>query len=158
MIRYTYYTRWGNRNGGDCKVSSAPFHVGQRAELRRTVTEADLVNFAGVSGDFNPLHTDITYAARTRFGQRVAHGMLLGAWVSAVLGMQLPGPGAILLSCSLRFLKPTRIGDTLTVWAEVVALREDKPILTLRVGATNHHGETVAEGEAVCLWEPVDRG
>lgn len=137
-------------------MSSAPFYVGQRAELRRTVTEADLVNFAGVSGDFNPLHTDVVYAARTRFGQRVAHGMLLGAWVSAVLGTRLPGPGAILLSCSLRFLKPTRIGDTVTVWAEVAALRQDKPVVTLRVGATDLHGEALAEGEAVCLWEPVE--
>lgn len=137
-------------------MSSVPFFVGQRAELRRTVTEADLVNFAGVSGDFNPLHTDGVYAARTRFGQRVAHGMLLGAWVSAVLGMQLPGPGAILLSCSLRFLKPTRIGETVTVWAEVAKVREDKPVVTLKVGATNLQGEPLTEGEAVCLWEPVE--
>ncbi len=137
-------------------MSSAPFYVGQRAELRRTVTEADLVNFAGVSGDFNPLHTDVVYAARTRFGQRVAHGMLLGAWVSAVLGTRLPGPGAILLSCSLRFLKPTRVGDTVTVWAEVAALRQDKPVVTLRVGATDLHGEALAEGEVVCLWEPAE--
>lgn len=136
-------------------MSSVPFSVGQRAELRRTVTEADLVNFAGVSGDFNPLHTDVVYATRTRFGQRVAHGMLLGAWVSAVLGMQLPGPGAVLLSCSLRFLKPTRIGETVTVWAEVAKVREDKPVVTLKVGATNLHGEPLTEGEAVCLWEPV---
>ncbi len=140
----------------DRPVSSVPFHVGQRAEVRRTVTEADLVNFAGVSGDFNPLHTDTVYAARSRFGQRVAHGMLLGAWVSAVLGTRLPGPGAILLSCGLRFRRPTHVGDTLTVWAEVAHIRPDKPVLTLRVGCTNQHGETVAEGEAACLWEPVE--
>lgn len=135
-----------------------PFSPGQRAELRRTVTEADLVNFAGVSGDFNPLHTDAVYAAKTRFGQRVAHGLLLGSWVSAVLGTRLPGPGAILMSCSLRFLRPTRIGDTVTAWAEVAAVRNDRPVVTLRVGCTNQHGEVVAEGEAVCYWEPVEGG
>ncbi|MFN3285117.1 MAG: MaoC family dehydratase [bacterium] len=133
-----------------------PFSPGQRAELRRTVTEADVVNFAGVSGDFNPLHTDAVYAQRTRFGQRIAHGLLLGSWVSAVLGTLLPGPGAILMSCSLRFLRPTRIGDTVTAWAEVAAVRTDRPVVTLRVGCTNHHGEVVVEGEAVCYWEPVE--
>jgi 3-hydroxybutyryl-CoA dehydratase len=139
-------------------MRSVPFHPGQRAEFRRTVTEADLVNFAGVSGDFNPLHTDAVYAARSRFGQRVAHGMLLGAWISALLGTRLPGPGAILLSCGLRFRRPTRVGDTLVVWTEVVSVREDKPILHLRVGCTNQEGETVVEGEATCLWEPVEEG
>lgn len=137
-------------------MGGLPFTVGQRAELRRTVTEADLVNFAGVSGDFNPLHTDAEYASRTRFGERIAHGMLLGGWVSAVLGTRLPGPGGILVSCSLRFLRPTRIGDTVTVWVEVSGVRTDKPVVTLRVGCTNHRGEAVVEGEAVCYWEPVE--
>jgi 3-hydroxybutyryl-CoA dehydratase len=114
-------------------MRSVPFHPGQRAEFRRTVTEADLVNFAGVSGDFNPLHTDAVYAARSRFGQRVAHGML-------------------------RFRRPTRVGDTLVVWTEVASVREGKPILHLRVGCTNQEGETVVEGEAACLWEPVEEG
>jgi 3-hydroxybutyryl-CoA dehydratase len=140
----------------DGAVSGVPFAVGQRAEFRRTVTEADLVNFAGVSGDYNPLHTDVQYAGRSRFGERVAHGMLLGAYVSAVLGNRLPGPGAILLSCSLRFLRPTRVGDTVTVWVEVAGVREDKPVVTLRVGCTNQRDEPVVEGEAVCLWEPVE--
>jgi 3-hydroxybutyryl-CoA dehydratase len=136
-------------------MSALPFHPGQRAEIRRTVMEADLVAFAELSGDTNPLHTDAAYAARTRFRQRIAHGALLAGWISAVLGTRLPGPGGILMSFSLRFLRPTRVGDTVTAWAEVAAVRTDKPVVTLRVGCDNQLGETVAEGEAVCYWEPV---
>jgi 3-hydroxybutyryl-CoA dehydratase len=129
-----------------------PFRVGQRAEIARTVTEADIVAFAGLSGDYNPLHVNAEYAQHTRFGGRVAHGMLSGAFLSAVLGMHLPGPGAIFLSCQMRFVKPTRIGDTITAAAEVIEIREDKPIVTLRVWCANQHGETTVEGEAVCYY------
>ncbi|MCS7235314.1 MAG: MaoC family dehydratase [Armatimonadota bacterium] len=139
-------------------MSALPFHPGQRAEIRRTVTEADLVAFAGLSGDLNPLHTDAVYAARTRFRQRIAHGALLAGWISAVLGTRLPGPGGILMSFRLRFLRPTCVGDTVTAWAEVAAVRADKPVVTLRVGCDNQRGETVVEGEAVCYWEPVQEG
>jgi 3-hydroxybutyryl-CoA dehydratase len=78
--------------------------------------------------------------------------MLSGALLSAVLGMHLPGPGAIFLSCQMRFLKPTRIGDTITAAAEVTEIRDDKPIITLRVWCTNQQGETTVDGEAVCYY------
>lgn len=139
-------------------MATISFRVGDRASLSRTVTEADLVAFAGVSGDFNPLHTNAEYARRSRFGQRVAHGLLSGAYLSAVLGMLLPGPGAILLSIQLHFRRPVRIGDTITATAEITSIEEDRSRVTLRTVCTNQHGEVTTEGEAVCLYEPVPTG
>ncbi len=127
------------------------FKAGQRASISKTITEADVYGFAGITGDFNPLHVDAEYAHRSRFGERIAHGMLTAGLVSTVLGMRLPGPGAVYLSQSLKFLKPVKFGDTVTAAAEVAAYRQDKRVLTLRTSCTNQDGETVAEGESVLL-------
>lgn len=127
------------------------FKAGQRASISKTITEADVYGFAGITGDFNPLHVDAEYARRSRFGERIAHGMLTAGLISTVLGMRLPGPGAVYLSQSLKFLKPVKFGDTVTAAAEVAAYRQDKRVLTLRTSCTNQHGETVAEGESVLL-------
>lgn len=127
------------------------FKAGQRASISKTITEADVYGFAGITGDFNPLHVDAEYARRSRFGERIAHGMLTAGLVSTVLGMRLPGPGAVYLSQSLKFLKPVKFGDTVTAAAEVAAYRQDKRVLTLRTSCTNQDGETVAEGESVLL-------
>ncbi|QIT57336.1 MaoC family dehydratase [Aquisalimonas sp. 2447] len=102
------------------------------ASFGKTVTEADLANFAGVSTDFNPVHMDEEFAAGTRFQGRIAHGLLSGAYISAVLGMQLPGPGAIYLEQSFRFRAPVRIGDRVVSRAEVTELMPEKHIVTLR--------------------------
>lgn len=134
------------------------FTPGQKATWTKTITEADVDAFAGITGDFNPLHVDREYAARSRFGERIAHGILTAGLVSAVLGMRLPGPGGIFLSQTLKFLRPVRFGDTITAEAEVLTWRAEARILTLRTTCTNQQGETVLEGEAALLVEPVQGG
>ncbi len=133
----------------------AEFSAGQAATFSKTISEADIYAYAGISGDFNPLHVDAEFARRTRFGERIAHGMLTAGLISAVLGTRLPGPGAIYLSQTLQFVSPVRIGDTITAKAEVVAYQAEKRILTLRTTCTNQQGQYVVEGQAVLL---VDRG
>jgi len=117
----------------------------------KTITVADLDGFAAITLDTNPVHLDEAYAKTTRFGGRVAHGMLAASLVSAVLGTRLPGPGTIYLSQSLAFKGPVRIGDTLTATATVTAMRADKPIVTLATTVENQRGELVLSGEAVVL-------
>jgi 3-hydroxybutyryl-CoA dehydratase len=125
--------------------------VGQAAEMAKTVTEADIALFAGVTGDFNPVHVDAVAAAQSRFGERIAHGMLSAGFISAVIAMRLPGPGSIYLSQTLRFTKPVRIGDTVTTRVEVVEVVAPKRRLRLATVCRNQNGETVVEGEAVVL-------
>jgi acyl dehydratase len=123
--------------------------LGKRAHLSRTIPEADIKPFARLSGDHNPIHLDAAYAASTPFGERIAHGFLVGSLLSALLGTDLPGPGAIYLGQTLKFLAPVHVGDVITVTAEVIAAREDKRILTLRCDWTNQEGTPVLTGEAV---------
>jgi 3-hydroxybutyryl-CoA dehydratase len=122
--------------------------IGQCAAMSRTVTEADVVNFAGISGDMNPAHLDAVWAASGPFGARVAHGMLTASFISALLGMVLPGPGAIYLGQTLRFKAPVRIGDTITTRAEVTGLRPERRRATLRTTCHNQDGTLVLDGEA----------
>ena len=89
--------------------------VGQSASFSKTITEWDVYTFAGLSGDLNPAHINEEYAKTTRFGGRIAHGMLSAGLISAVIGMQLPGPGTIYMGQTLKFLSPVRIGDTVTI-------------------------------------------
>src|SRR6266446_5291716 len=122
--------------------------IGSKASLSRTITEDDILLFALVSGDHNPIHLDAEYAERSLFGKRIAHGFLIGSLISAVLGNDLPGPGSIYLGQTLKFLAPIHIGDTVTVTVKVVALREEKRIVTLHTECTNQHGTLVVSGEA----------
>jgi len=124
--------------------------VGQSAEADRTVGAGDIDAFAAVSGDVNPVHLDADYAATTPFGERIAHGMLAGAFISAVLGVKLPGPGAIYLSQSLRFRRPVKIGDTVTARATVTALDERRGQATLATVCLVG-GKPVVDGEAVVM-------
>lgn len=133
----------------------AEFTPGQRAAWTKTVTEADVYAFAGITGDFNPLHVDEVFASRSRFRGRIAHGMLTAGLISAVLGMRLPGPGGIFLNQTLTFLRPVRLGDTVTAEAEVLTWRQDRRILTVRTTCRNQHGEVVVEGEAALLVDPL---
>jgi len=114
--------------------------IGTQATLSRTITEDDILLFALVSGDHNPIHLDAEYAEKSLFGKRIAHGFLIGSLISAVLGNDMPGPGSIYLGQTLKFLAPIHIGDTVTVTVKVVALREDKRIITLHTDCTNQHG------------------
>lgn len=125
--------------------------VGQRASIRKTITESDVVLFGCVTGDQNPLHTDELAAGASRFGRRIAHGMLAAGLISAVLGMRMPGPGTIYLKQTLSFHKPIFINDTVTTVVEVAAIREDKPIATLTTRITNQDGVLVVEGESLVL-------
>ncbi|GAC1436076.1 MAG: MaoC family dehydratase [Ktedonobacteraceae bacterium] len=122
--------------------------IGAQATRVHMITEADIVHFADISGDHNPIHLDAEYAARSPFGERIAHGFLTGAYISAVIGMDLPGPGSIYLGQTLKFLAPVHIGDTITVNVVVTALREEKRLITLRTDCTNQKGVVVLTGEA----------
>jgi 3-hydroxybutyryl-CoA dehydratase len=124
--------------------------VGQSAELVRTVTEADIVAFAQVTGDTNPVHLDADYAATTSFGERIAHGMLSAGYISAVLGTSLPGPGAVYLSQSLTFKRPVKIGAEVTARVTVTAIDEAKARVTLDT-ACLVGGKAVVGGEAVVM-------
>jgi acyl dehydratase len=124
-------------------------YIGQKASMRKTITEADVVLFGCVTGDQNPVHTDEIAARESRFGRRIAHGMLAAGLISAVLGMRLPGPGTVYLKQSLNFRKPIYINDTVTTTVTVAALRPDKPIATLITTVTNQDGEVVVDGESL---------
>jgi 3-hydroxybutyryl-CoA dehydratase len=127
------------------------FQLGQQATFTKTVTEADVTTFAGLIGDFNPIHVDAEYARKSRFGQRVAHGMFTAGLIATVLGNKLPGPGAIHLSQQIEFLAPVFIGDTITATVEVSAWRPEKRIITLKTDAYNQAGKQVVTGKAVLL-------
>ena len=131
------------------------FTEGQTASLTRTVTAEDVERFAEASGDNNPVHLDEAFAAKSRFGRRIAHGMLSAGYISALLGTKFPGQGSIYLSQTLKFSRPVFIGDTIEVRARVTAYRADKKILTLATEAVNQNGETVTSGEAVVLVSDV---
>src|SRR5437867_12521382 len=133
-----------------------PVKVGDRAQFERTVTAEEVAAFARVTGDTNPLHTDATYAARTRFGECIAHGMLSAGYISAVLGTKLaPDCCAVYLSQTLRFMRPVKIGDTIRAMAEVKGIEPEKRTYTIETVCYNQNGEPVVKGEAVILLDPV---
>ncbi|HYM91780.1 MAG TPA: MaoC family dehydratase [bacterium] len=125
--------------------------VGRRATFSKTIGGPDIRTFAALTGDRNPLHLDEAFAGRSRFGRPIAHGMLVAGVISAALGTVLPGPGAIYLSQTLKFLRPVYPGDTITATVEVIAYRGDKGIVTLRTTCANQAGDPVVDGEAVLL-------
>src|SRR5690348_7759002 len=122
--------------------------VGQSAMFGRTVTEADIAAFAGVSGDTNPIHLHDGYARTTRFGQRIAHGMLSGSYISTVIGTKLPGPGAIYISQTMNFTAPVNIGDTAI--ATITAIDDKRRRVTLKTQCVNGE-KVVIDGEATVL-------
>ncbi len=123
---------------------------GQSAEITKVVGAADIDAFAEVSGDTNPVHLDADYAAATPFQGRIAHGMLSAAYISAVLGTKLPGPGAIYLSQSLKFRRPVKIGDPVVARVTVQALDERRGHVTFAT-VCQVDGKTVVDGEAVIM-------
>lgn len=133
-------------------MSTTALHVGMQASRTMLITNDTIQAFADLSGDRNPVHMDDEYAATTRFGRRIAHGMISAALISSVLGNDLPGTGAIYLSQSLQFKAPVFPGDTITATAVVKSLRTDKPLVTITTTCTKQDGSVVVEGEAVLLY------
>ena len=129
---------------------SHSLRVGERARLSRTITETDIVLYAGISGDTNPAHLDEVWAQATPFEGRIAHGMLTAGLISAVLGTRLPGPGTIYLEQSLAFKKPVRPGETITAEVEVVELGE-KNRVHLSTRCLDESGAVVLDGTALVL-------
>jgi 3-hydroxybutyryl-CoA dehydratase len=130
--------------------------VGHTVSFAKTVAESDIVAFAQVSGDDQPLHLDDTFGERTRFGKRIAHGMLSAAFISAVLGTRLYPSGIVIyLGQSLQFRRPVHIGDTITAHAEVLTVDAAKNVVTLRTDCTNQDGETVTRGEATVMLDDL---
>ncbi|CAN5364385.1 MaoC family dehydratase [soil metagenome] len=125
--------------------------IGQAAGFAKTITEADVVLYAGITGDLNPAHINQVEAEKSRFGGRIAHGMLSAGLISAVLGTRLPGPGTIYLEQTLRFTRPVRIGDTVTARVEVIELIEKRRRVRLATSCANQDGEVVLEGEALVM-------
>ena len=125
--------------------------IGQSAEYSKAVTEADIQMFAAVSGDVNPLHLDPEFAAGTRFGERIAHGMLTASFISAALAMELPGPGCIFMEQSLKFRLPVKIGDVITVKLTVTEMQARRKTLTMDCKAYNQHEKLVLTGTSVVI-------
>jgi 3-hydroxybutyryl-CoA dehydratase len=125
--------------------------IGDQFSTSREVTDEVIRRFADVSGDHNPIHLDEEFAAKTRFGKRIAHGMLSGAFISAVLGNEFRGMTIVYLSQTLKFIAPVFIGDTVTATATITAIREDKKIVTIETICTNQKGEAVVQGEAAIM-------
>jgi 3-hydroxybutyryl-CoA dehydratase len=123
--------------------------LGQSAEVTRTITEDDIQSFGDLSGDYNPIHFNDEWAKQTMFEGRIAHGILTAAFISAALGMYLPGTGSIYMSQSMRFLAPVRIGDTITARVEVSVLNDEKERVTLCTTCTNQENKLVLDGEAL---------
>jgi 3-hydroxybutyryl-CoA dehydratase len=125
--------------------------IGENASFSKTITEADVYLFAGISGDFNPLHVNEEYARQTPFKTRIAHGALPHSLIAPVLGMKLPGMGTVLVEIACRFKAPTFFGDTVTATAEVKEKIEDKRWVRMKLTWTNQRGEMIAEGETVVI-------
>ena len=123
-------------------------NIGDTATRTKTITDEDVRAFAAVSGDKNPIHLDEDFAANTRFGKRIAHGMLSASLISAVLANDLPGQGSIYMGQTLKFVAPVFIGDEITARVTVTSVRDDKPIAKLETVCVNQRNEIVIKGEA----------
>lgn len=124
--------------------------VGQQAMFGRTVTDADILAYAGVSGDTNPIHLHDGFARTTRFGQRIAQGMLSAGYISTVIGTRLPGPGAVYISQTLNFMAPVVVGDTITAVATITAIDDKRRRVALKTQCLNGD-KVVIDGEAIVL-------
>jgi 3-hydroxybutyryl-CoA dehydratase len=128
--------------------------IGDTFSIEREITDELIRSFAELSGDHNPIHLDEEFAAKTRFGRRIAHGMLSGAFISAVLGYEFGERKIVYLSQTMRFTAPAFIGDRVTTTATVTHIRDDKGIVTLETICTNQNGEVTLKGEAVVMMLP----
>lgn len=125
--------------------------IGDKFSTTKQITDSVVRAFAEFSGDYNPIHLDEEFAKTTRFKRRIAHGMISGALISAVLGYELKDRKIVYLSQTMKFVAPVYIDDAVTVTATVTNIREDKPIVTVETVCTNQNGETVVKGEAAIM-------
>jgi len=125
--------------------------IGDIASITKTVTDKDILFFALLTGDVNPIHIDDDYAKQTRFKERIVHGMLVASYISTVLGTVLPGKDTIYLSQNTQFKAPVKIGDTLTITGKVVEKQDDKKVITLETTIINQLGQLVVEGRAMVM-------
>lgn len=123
--------------------------IGDKAQFAKTISESDIYLYAGLTGDFNPAHINTVYAEKTPFKTRIAHGMLLGGFISAVMANQLPGPGTIYIRQGLNFLAPVRIGDTITAEVEIIEILAEKKRARIKTTCFNQDGKVVVDGEAL---------
>jgi 3-hydroxybutyryl-CoA dehydratase len=128
--------------------------IGDKFSTSKKITDSVVRTFADLSGDYNPIHIDEEFAKTTRFGRRIAHGMISGALISAVLGYEFKERRVVYLSQTMKFVAPVFIDDTVTATATVTNIREDKNIVTLETVCTNQNGETTLKGEAVVMILP----
>ena len=124
--------------------------IGQRAARKMTLTTEHVKTFADLSGDYNPLHFDGSFAAKTKFRRLVVQGGLTTGLLHALVAMDMPGPGTVFLSQNWKFTAPVFIGDTITAEAEIISIHETKPVTHLKIKVTRQDGEIVLEGEAWC--------
>ena len=125
--------------------------IGDKSYIEKTISETDVYLFAGITGDLNPAHINQIESEKTMFKGRIAHGILVSGLISAVLGMQLPGPGTIYLGQELKFMAPVKIGDTVRAEVEVVELITEKNRVKLRTNCINQDGKIVISGEALVM-------
>ena len=126
-------------------------YIGKKASFTKTITEHDVYTFAGICCDFNPLHVNAEYAKKSRFGERIAHGMLTASFISTIVGMLIPGADAIYCGQTLKFTAPVYFGDTITVNAEVTKIIPEKRLVIMRTTITNQDGKVVVDGEATAM-------
>ena len=132
------------------KRNFADIKIGDKAIFGKTVTEADVFAFAGITGDFNPIHVNAEFAKESMFGRRVAHGMLTASLINQTL-TNLGGLGTIHMSETVKFLAPVFIGDSVTVTSEVTGKNDEKNRMTVKSMIINQEGKTVLEGEALIM-------
>jgi 3-hydroxybutyryl-CoA dehydratase len=125
--------------------------IGEECRFTKTISEYDVYNFAGITGDFNAVHIDKEYAKKTIFKDRIAHGILSAGLISAVIGSKLPGEGTIYLSQSTKFLKPVYFGDTITAIVTVIGKEIEKNKVLLKTECINQDGDTIVVGESTVL-------
>jgi 3-hydroxybutyryl-CoA dehydratase len=134
-------------------IKFADIKIGDKASMSKTITEYDVYAFAGISGNFNPVHTDAEFAKNTVFKERIAHGLLSAGLIASVIGMQLPGVNTIYISQEIAFKAPVKIGDTLTATVEVVEKIEQKKRIVFKTEVKNQNSVVVVVGKDVVLKE-----
>ncbi|MDP6670304.1 MAG: MaoC family dehydratase [archaeon] len=128
-------------------VSFKELKVGDKGEVKKTITEQDVLKFAEISLDTNPIHLDEDFASKTMFKGKIIHGMLTASLISAAVGTKMPGPGSIWMSQTLKWLKPVHIGDTITAVSELIEKIEEKKHVIVKTTCLNQNNEIVAEGQ-----------